>query len=330
MKKSINLILVGVLTGFLISLGGCGERDETPVSMAVEFNNHAAPAYVAYDKGWFEEAGLELLPIFQVYDSGVAIAAAMARGDIRIGYMGLTAAILTYARGVPIKVISGIHKYGYGLVARPEIKEVSDLEGKKIGSLREGTVTDILLTLMIDKYQLDDVTILRMSPSNGVLALITNSVDAAFIPEQHATIAEFNGFPMLIKSQDLWPGMQGDVLVVRTELIRDNPGLVKNLMEITQKATDWIKDHPDETAETMARQLQIAGGERSPIGKTLVGVNLEITPEIISRSMERIIYSTSIDPRVVQETIDYLAELGYIKNSFDAEEILDLRFIENE
>lgn len=330
MKKSINLILVGVLTGFLIPLGGCGERDETPVSMAVEFNNHAAPAYVAYDKGWFEEAGLELLPVFQVYDSGVAIAAAMARGDIQIGYLGLTAAILTYARGVPIKVISGIHKYGYGLVARPEIKEVSDLEGKKIGSLREGTVTDILLTLMIDKYQLDDVTILRMSPSNGVLALITNSVDAAFIPEQHATIAEFNGFPMLIKSQDLWPGMQGDVLVVRTELIRDNPGLVKNLMEITQKATDWIKDHPDETAETMARQLQIAGGERSPIGKTLVGVNLEITPEIISRSMERIIYSTSIDPRVVQETIDYLAELGYIKNSFDAEEILDLRFIENE
>ena len=298
--------------------------------MAVEFNNHAACAYVAYDKGWFEEAGLELLPVFQVYDSGVAIAAAMARGDIQIGYLGLTAAILTYARGVPIKVISGIHKYGYGLVARPEIKEVSDLEGKKIGSLREGTVTDILLTLMIDKYQLDDVTILRMSPSAGVLALITNSVDAAFIPEQHATIAEFNGFPMLIKSQDLWPGMQGDVLVVRTELIRDNPGLVKNLMEITQKATDWIKDHPDETAETMARQLQIAGGERSPTGKTLVGVNLEITPEIISRSMERIIYSTSIDPRVVQETIDYLAELGYIKNSFDAEEILDLRFIENE
>jgi len=44
------------------------DKRETPIGMAVEFNNHAACAYIAHDKGWFEEAGLELLPVFQVYD----------------------------------------------------------------------------------------------------------------------------------------------------------------------------------------------------------------------------------------------------------------------
>ena len=44
--------------------------------------------------------------------------------------------------------------------------------------------------------------------------------------------------------------------------------------------------------------------------------------------MTRMEYTTSIDPEVVQQTIDYLAELGYIKDSFEAENILDLRFLE--
>jgi len=38
-------------------------------------------------------------------------------------------------------------------------------------------------------------------------------------------------------------------------------------------------------------------------------------------------YTTDIDPVVVQEAIDYVAQLGYIKSSFKAGDILDLSFI---
>jgi len=38
-------------------------------------------------------------------------------------------------------------------------------------------------------------------------------------------------------------------------------------------------------------------------------------------------YTTDIDLAVVQEAIDYVAELGYIRSSFKAEDILDLSFI---
>jgi len=104
--------------------------------------------------------------------------------------MGLTGAIMTYARGVPIKVIAGIHKYGYGLVAKPELKEMEDLHGKTIGCLREGTVTDLLLNLMIDKYHLKNVTILRMSPTEEVIALVTGRLDAAILTEQHSQLKQ--------------------------------------------------------------------------------------------------------------------------------------------
>ena len=324
-KRLPALLLIGTL---MTIFTGCS-RPEKPTGIAVEFNNHAASAYVAHAKGWFEAEGLGLIPVFQIYESGATIAAALARGDIQIGYMGLTAAIMTHARGVPIKVIAGVHKYGYGLVAKPELKEIEDLQNKTIGCLREGTVTDLLLNLMIDKYHLESMTILRMSPSEEVIALIGGRLDAAFVPEQHATMAESRGFPMLIKSQDLWPGMQGDVLVVRAELIRDNPDLVKRLVAVTQRATAWINKHPEQAAEIMARQLQVAGEEVFPAEEPGITVNLEITPEVISRSMDRIEYTTNIDPTVVQEIVDYIAGLGYIKEGIKAADMLDLTYLQD-
>ena len=281
-QRLLALILVGIL---MTISSGCTRASEKPISIAVEFNNHAASAYVAHANGWFEEEGLGLLPVFQVYESGAAIAAALTRGDIQIGYMGLTGAITAYARGVPITVVAGVHKYGYGLVARPELKGIEELQNKTIGSLREGTVTDLLLNLMVDKYHIENITIRRMGPAEEVIALVGGGLDAAFIPEQHATMAEARGFPMLIRSQDLWPGMQGDVLVVRNELIRDNPDLVARLVEITRRATAWVNEHPAETAEIMAEQLTVAGEKMSPAGAIQTTTDLKVTPEIISRSM---------------------------------------------
>jgi NitT/TauT family transport system substrate-binding protein len=327
-KRLLALFLIGTLM-IILTGGNCiYKNDEKPIGIAVEFDNHAACAYIAHAKGWFEEERLELLPVFQIYESGAAIAAALARGDIQVGYMGLTGAIMAYARGVPIKVIAGIHKYGYGLVAKPELKEIEDLQNKTIGCLREGTVTDLLLNLMIDKYHLNNVMILRMSPSEEVIALVTGRLDAAFLPEQHATMAESRGFPMLIRSQDLWPGLQGDVLVVRTDLLEDNPDLVKRLVKVTQRATTWINEHPDETAEIMAGQLQVAGEKIFLAKEAELNVNLEITPEVISRSMDRMEYATNINPVVVQDTIDYMVKLGYIKEGIKAADILDLTYLQ--
>ncbi len=324
-RRAFTLFLAVTLT-IVLAGSGCAGKDST-VKIAVEFNNHAACAYVAQFNDWFDEAGLEMLPVFQVYESGAAIAASLARGDIQVGYLGLTGAITAFARGVPIKIISGVHKYGYSLMARPGIESIFDLQGKTIGCLREGTVTDILLKLMIERYELEDLTIRRFSPANAVLALISGSLDAAIIPEQHATVAEANGFPLLVRSQEIWPGMQGDVLVVTTGLIENKPGLVGELMAITKRATEWVNAYLQETAVIMAMQLQIAGGELQSGGITPT-TSLDITPEIMARSMERVVYSVSIDPEIVQDTIDFMVELGYIEEGIKAADILDLSFLE--
>jgi NitT/TauT family transport system substrate-binding protein len=335
MRKLVLLFLTGLL--FLVPIGGCGEDEEMPIGMAVEFMDHAACAYIAQDMGWYEEEGLEL-NAYESYVTGMALAAALGRDEVGVAYLCLIPAINVYANaGVPIKIVAGTHKYGYGLVVNPDkVNTVYDLEDPdiRIGCVREGGAVDVLLHKTMDEYGLDETAIIaniqRMNPPKIVLSIGTGQLDAAFLPEQWATMAEDYGFEMLLSSQDIWPDMQGSVLVVKQDLLDNNPEVVERLVRVSRRATDWANDNMAEAAEVMRRQLQIAGDDILPeaLGDSTGG--LEITAEALLRSMERLDYTLSIDPEIVQQTIDYLAELGYITASFDASEILDLRFIDVE
>jgi NitT/TauT family transport system substrate-binding protein len=336
MKKLLVILLAGLL--LLTTVTGCpAPQDDEPIGMAVEFNTHAAGAYISQDKGWFEEAGLELTT-YESYATGMALAAALARDDIQVAYICLVPAINVYANGgVPIKIVAGTHKYGYGLVVDPDkVKTINDLEKPdiRLGCVQVGGAVDVLMHKTIDKYNLDEKKVLanvqRMNPPKLVLAIKTGQLDAAFLPEQWATMTEEFGFNMLLTSQDIWPEMQGSVLVVKQDLIDNHPEVVQKLVNVSQRATDWLNEHPDEAAEIVARQLGAVGSNLLPVEAAGVASELEITPEVMLRSMGRLEYTTDIDPKMVQETIDYIAGLNYIKNSFNAEDILDLRFLEGE
>ncbi len=299
--------------------------------------DHAACAYIAQDMGWYEEEGLELTA-YDSYVTGMALAAALGRDEVGVAYLCLIPAINVYANaGVPIKIVAGTHKYGYGLVVNPDkVQTVYDLEDPdiRIGCVREGGAVDVLLHKTMDEYGLDETKVIdniqRMNPPKIVLSIGTGQLDAAFLPEQWATMAEDFGFEMLLSSQDVWPDMQGSVLVVKQDLLDNHPEVVEKLVRVSQRATDWANGHMPEAAEVMARQLQMAGGDILPEALGDSNGSLEITAEALLRSMERLDYTLSIDPQVVQQTIDYLYELGYITSSFDASEILDLRFIDAE
>ena len=335
MRKLSALLLAGLLS--ITLLIGCAQKEEASVHMAVEFVDHAASAQIARNQGWFEAEGLNITA-FDNYITGMALATALGRGDINAAYICLIPAITAYANGkVPIKIVAGTHKYGYGLLVNPDkIESVYDLENPdiRIGCPREGSPPDALLHKMIDKYQLDEDKILskvqRMSPPQILMALKMGQLDAGFLCEQFPTMGEDLGFKELLMAQDLWPNMQGSVLIVTDDLIRDHPEIVKKLVEVTERGTQYIHEHPEDAATIVAGELQVAGKEVLPLEIGEVVAGLEITPEAILRSLTtKMECTTAIDPVMVQEVIDYLAELGYI-DSFDAQDILDLSFLEDE
>jgi len=304
------------------------------IGMAVEFVDHAACAHIARNRGWFKAEGLNITA-FDNYITGMALAAALTRGDIKVAYICLIPAIIAYANGkVPIKVVTGTHKYGYGLLVDPEkIKTIKDLEKPDIhiGCPREGSPPDVLLHKMIDKYHLDENKILkkirRMPPPKVLFALKMGQLDAGFCCEQFPTMGEELGFKVLLTAKDLWPDMQGSVLVVKKDLITDHPEIVKKLVKITERGIQYIHEHPEDAATIAAGALTVAGEKVLPLKIGKIAAGLEITPQAILRSLTtRMECTTDIDPGQVQKSIDYMAKLGYIK-WFKAQEILDLRYL---
>lgn len=305
-----------------------------PISIAVEFTTHSACAHIANQKGWYEEEGLTIAR-YENYITGIALAAALAKGDIDAAYICLIPAINAKANAhVPIKIVAGIHKYGYGFVVNPDkVKTIDDLKRKgiRIGCTREGSPLDALLHKMIEKHHLDKKQILkkvrRMNPPELLLALKMGQLDAAFICEQFPTMAEELGFKVFLTAEDLWLNMQGSVLVVREELINEYPNIVKKLVKVTERATQFINGHPEEAAEIVAGGLQVAGKKIFPVRAIDVASKLVITPLPIFKSLTvRLVNTTDIDPKEIQKAIDACVELEYIKESFRAEDFVDLRF----
>jgi len=334
MKKKMYLLILFLGILFCISFRESASANTIPIGIAVEFMDHAASAYICQDKGWFEEEGLDIKS-YESYITGMSLASALARGDIQVAYICLVPAINVYANAkVPIQIVAGTHKHGYGLVVDiDKVKTIQDLERKdvRIGCVREGGAVDVLFHKTMDECGLDKGKVLnniqRMNPVKQILAIQMGKLDAAFLPEQWATLAVNFGFKRLLMSQDIWPEMQGSVIVVKKEFIRMHPELVKKIVMLSDRATNWINQNKMEAAEIVTFQLQRTEKNLSPKQLPDAIDKIEMSSDVMLRSMERLDYSSCIDPVIIQETIDYLSQLGYINKKFDAEEILDLRFL---
>ncbi len=326
-----RFILAVVAAFFLGSTAWCGRQ----VNVAVEFNTHASSFYIAKSKGWFSFYGVNIKS-FDSYITGMALSAALRRGGIDAAYMCLIPAIICYANGgVPIKVVCGTHRYGYALVVNPKrIRSIQDLArpGIKVACPREGSPNDCLLRKLSEKFHLGSQffsrSVVRMSPPMALMALESGRADAAMLPEEFPSMALARGFKKLVDSRDLWPGMQGSVLVVRSELLRKDPSMVKGMILATERAIEWMMEHVDDASKIVSCNLSFSSGKAFPIFLKKSVCSLSVTPRIVRMSItEGMDCTTYVDPEKVQEEIDYLCHLGYIRRPFKAEDILYLRWV---
>lgn len=334
-QKRISFIMLCLLALTVVSCEDTPPPQEKPLKIAVEFVSHAAAAHIARAKGWYQEEGLQI-ESYDNYMTGMALAAALIKGDIDAAYICLIPAISAYKNGgVKLKVVSGTHLYGYGLLVNPEkVTSVHDLmnDDIRVACPREGSPTDAVMNKMIEHYHLDGQhlkrKVLRMPPSNVLASLKMGQIDAGFCCEQFPSLGVQLGFEELVSAEDVWPNMLGSVLVVTEDLIEHHPDMVKKLVAVTQKATEYIEKNPSEASRIVADELTIVGKHVMPLRVSEVAQELTITPESVKRALfEKMVCSSHIEISMVQEEIDYLYELGYIQDTFPATDMIDLGFL---
>jgi len=274
-----------------------------PITMAVEFNDHSAAAWVALDKGWFAEEGLNITTL-ETFSTGLELAASLTRGDVDVAWACLGPLVLTYARGVPIVVVAQAHLHGYAIVGRPGLTSIQELDGGVVACPGKGSPCYIVLMMAVEEYGIN-VTIMKMRPSAMVNALITGQIDAAAMPEHYATLAVTRGnCSILVRSQDLWPNMPGSFLVVKRELLEKDPDLVARLIRVTARATEFIREHPEEAAQIVADRLGI-------------------TVEEALESMKWLDYYNAINVSDVEHYVELMVKYGSLEGPINISDFVD-------
>ena len=160
MPKFARLILAGLLATAVTSHARADELLKAKVG--VLRLSSSAPVFIAQDKGYFREAGLDIELKF--FDAAQPIAVAVTSGDIDFGVTAFTAGLYNLAGKGTLKVIGGMsrEKAGYPLIGyfasnnayAAGLKTPKDLAGKRIAVTQVGSSFHYSLGLLADKYGL--------------------------------------------------------------------------------------------------------------------------------------------------------------------------------
>ncbi len=62
---------------------------------------------------------------------------------------------------------------------------------------------------------------------------------------------------ILLRAQDVWPGMSGSYLIVRDELLKSRPEVVRKLIDITREALKIVKSNEGLVIQASSAELGI-------------------------------------------------------------------------
>ncbi len=220
------------------------------------------PLYLAQEKGFFKEEGIELVFVDEQLDSARRDAFKQGMLDCEAGTIDLL--VSKRAEDTPIVAVLEIdHSLGSdGIVATEDIKTVEDLIGKKVAFARDD-VGETFLSYLFHKngLSLKDITIVPRGPDDAWLAFLDGDVDAAVTWEPWLSkAAQRPGGHILISTRDE-PDIIIDTLNVREDLVKNNPQLVKGLMRGWFKGVTYCKEHPVEASEIIAKHYDVTPEE---------------------------------------------------------------------
>jgi NitT/TauT family transport system substrate-binding protein len=240
--------LVASLLAFVtLAAPGSARADELlKAKVGVLRLSSSAPVFIAQDKGYFRDAGLEVELKF--FDAAQPIAVATTSGDIDFGVTAFTAGLYNLAGKGTLKVIGGMsrEKAGYPLIGyfasnnayAKGLKTPKDLAGKRIAVTQIGSSFHYSLGLLADKYgfRLADMKVLPLqSLSNAAAALKGETVDAALLPVSTArTLMDTDGAKLIGWVGDETPWQLGAVFAAPKTLA--NGALVTRFLAALERA----------------------------------------------------------------------------------------------
>lgn len=273
MKKNILyyclfFILVFLMVGSLFLDFNHSKKNEnkrTKVTLAeVAHTIFYAPQYVAIEKGYFKEVGIDIELILTA--GADKVTAAVLSGDADIGFCGSEGTIYVYNAKEKdyLKTFAQLtQKDGSFLVSREKIDNftLNDLKGKSVIGGRAGGMPEMTFEWALKQNRIDPKNDLEIDTSIAFAAMggafISGQGDFVTLFEPNALEIEQQGYGYVVASI----GELGGVVPytsysARESYIEKNSELISNFTKAIQKGLDFVHNSSDkEVAEAILSQF---------------------------------------------------------------------------
>lgn len=299
MKKILALLCI--VPVILLSLSCSKDKTKSAkVRLAyLQGDLHQLACWIALEKNFFKEEGVDA-EVAGIFKAGPEEMSAFAAGSLDVGYVGQAPATTAVANGAAdVTVLAQVNKEGSAIVVRKDsaLKKPGDLEGKTVAVPGHSTVQDFLLRKALTKYGIDEkkVSLIVLKPPEMIGALKTGQIDAFIAWEPYpAKAVTMNVGRNLITSRDIWKDHQCCVLVADSKFIGKSPGIARGIVKAHVRATQFIKDYPEEAVKIAVKYTAM---DEKTISKSMDNIKYDCLPEIKGEI----------------EYVEFLSKLGYIK-----------------
>lgn len=239
---------------FVISFAGRVEASRFRLSVPVHGVSHVA-FYAAKEKGYFQEEGLDVEVILMSAPIGIR---ALIAGDVDASTVG-GSALPPIFRGAPLRMVFiSFDKPTHWLYAKPDIRTVKDLKGRKVAIDGLGGTLESLLRSVLEKNGLEggrDVPFLVIgTPPGRFIALSSGAVDASLFTFPLNFRAEEAGFRELVSfvKQDI-VSLTGSIVVRESS----DAAVLEKLVRGAVKGHLYARNNRSGTIPILARALKI-------------------------------------------------------------------------
>jgi ABC-type nitrate/sulfonate/bicarbonate transport system substrate-binding protein len=274
------------------------------VGSAIAYN----PIYVAKEKGFYEEEGLDVE--FLWAQAAPEVIQATIGGSAEGGVGGSFGMIAGAEKGAPVITVA-VYAYGgerIALAVRSDsgINSVKDLYGKKVG-FQSGAIGQQMFGTMAQVEQLDTSKIDTVFLNNVDMpaAVAARTIDAIVTWEPQPSLLEAKGLVRVIQRGGKYLKSPGCVMF-GTDYIKKNPEAVRRFVKAHFRGCQFIRQHPREASVINAKYVRGA------------------VPEVLEKSYKYLVF----DPRVTREMLgEFEADMRFMLAQKKLAKAVDSRLI---
>ena len=218
--------------------------------------------------------------------SSATVTTGLASGNIHVGYIGGSALLNAAAEGLPLKMVASFDdRLTYDVMAKPGIKNVNDLKGKRFGVGSLGGTPWMAAKLAFEHLGLDEkrdrIQVIAMAnQASRFHALEQGSVDAAILQGNYSRALRTKGFTRIADLEQANIPLVGAGAIVSFRFLRENRETVENILKALLEGQSFIVASQNKPAviRTMSSYLREKDPQALEDGYRVLHANMSRKP----------------------------------------------------